>query len=115
MNRDKLKSCGIDYEAGLKRFSYKPDLYEKYLRKFFEDEYLSSLCSQINKREYESAFSTAHALKGMSGNLSMNEFYKCVFVIVENLRAGQTDNIESLLEKLVKIYEIMYKAIKEGD
>lgn len=46
----------------------KPQAYKKYLMEFFEKNYLMELRSQLEAGDYESAFHTLHAMKGVCGN-----------------------------------------------
>lgn len=107
MNIEELKSAGIDYASGVKRFSNKAALYEKYLVKFFSDPSFSALGEYISGKDYEEAFKCAHTLKGLSGNLSLTGFYEQLSVMVEALRNNEPDSVEEMYDELTKIYESM--------
>ena len=114
MNRDVLVSAGIDYDQGVNRFAGKAQIYEKFLKRLFEEESMSQLGTQLAEKDYESAFKTAHNLKGMSGNLSLNQFYKAICEIVEELRNGQPgDDILTSYQHASVLYEKAKRTIQE--
>lgn len=112
MNITGLKAAGIHYEEGLKRFANKPELYQKYLMKFFDDPTFAQLGSQLGEKNYPEAFQSAHTLKGMSGNLSMTDFYRSVCLLVEALRNGKTENIDEMYQDLCLIYDRLKGVIR---
>lgn len=105
MNREQLIAAGINYDEGLHRFANKEALYEKYLGKFVDDNTFSQLKGQLDAKDYEGAFRTAHDLKGLSSNLSVNDFYHAVCDLVEELRDG---NPGPDIEKLYNLTEEKY-------
>lgn len=111
MNITELKSAGINYEEGLKRFSNKAELYQKYLKKFLEDPTMEQLTAFLAQQNYEEAFRCAHSLKGMSGNLSLSKFYKCDCALVEALRHHQLESITQLHQELLSAYNDAKTAI----
>ncbi len=86
MNREKLISAGIDYDDGVNRFSGMPQVYEKFLKKFFASYTLDELEKQIEAGDIAEAFKTAHAIKGAAGNMSVKLFYDKLCMLVELLR-----------------------------
>ena len=88
--KDVLKAVGIDYEDGLTHFAGRAGLYEKYLKRFVSDQTFLSLEEAMGACDYETAFRSAHTLKGIVGTLGMAEFAREVASIVEMLR-GQAD------------------------
>lgn len=115
MNAELLKSVGINYDEGVKRFSGKKVLYEKFLRKFTEDDNFDSLREELQKGNLDAAFRNAHALKGITGNLSMNKFYKKLNGVVEALRGRDEAKAKKLFAELDKEYEMHLRAIEESD
>jgi HPt (histidine-containing phosphotransfer) domain-containing protein len=88
MDAEKLKKAGVNYDEGLGRFAGKVPLYEKYILKFLDDPSFSQLREAMERQDYEAAFQCAHTLKGVSGNLSFNVFYRHLSEFVELLRGG---------------------------
>ncbi|MEG0894898.1 MAG: hypothetical protein RSE07_06095 [Oscillospiraceae bacterium] len=113
MNIEELKKAGINYEDGIKRFAYKAEIYNKYLINFFDDPTFFQLGDYLKEQNYIEAFKCAHTLKGVSGNLSMDDFYQCVCILVEALRNNQTDNINQIYNNLLIIYKKAEKTIKQ--
>lgn len=114
MNIDILKNAGIDYDSGYERFSGLDAVYQKFLRMFPEDSSYRETVEAIKNNNIEKAFSSAHTLKGTSGNLSLSELYRTASLLVEDLRNKKTDNLTELLDNVTKAYEKVVKAIKEA-
>lgn len=114
MDREKLISAGIDYDQGVNRFANKPQIYEKFLKRLFDDQSMSQLEAQLMEKNYEEAFKTAHNLKGMSGNLSLNQFFKAICEIVEELRNGQPQkDMLELYKKAKDLYDLAERTVVE--
>lgn len=88
MNEKILRAAGVDYAEGVARFSGHAFIYEKCLRSFLNDKEFGQPDEAMAREDYEAAFRSAHALKGVVGNLSMNSFYEQVRVFVDLLRGG---------------------------
>lgn len=114
MNIVKLQEAGINYEEGLKRFSNKAELYEKYLVKFFSDPLFAELGNYISEKNYTEAFKCAHTLKGLSGNLSITGLYKYISVMVEALRNNETASVDEMYDELTKIYNNVRLAVLQS-
>lgn len=72
MNRDDCIRCGIDYDEGVARFVGRSDLYEEFLKKFLTDPTFPALEAAMQAKDLPAAFTAAHTLKGVTGNLSLN-------------------------------------------
>lgn len=115
MNSYILFKAGVDVQEGIKRFSGKKEIYEKYLYKFPENEYYERLEVALLKGEKEEAFQAAHALKGMTGNLSMNTLYEALKPVVEALR-GEADFqvAREQMDKVREQYQSVLSAIEKS-
>lgn len=113
MDEQKLLKAGINYEAGLQRFSGKRELYEKFLNKFPEDESYGNMEKALKAGDWDQAFCHAHTLKGLSGNLSMDELYTHLIPFVEALRDNETEKVEALAERVKISYETVVEALKQ--
>jgi hypothetical protein len=87
---EKLKSLGVNVEEGLARCMNKEDFYLMLVNKALADNKLELLEQQIKNKDLDGAFETAHALKGMYANLSLDPVTKPVVEITELLR-GRND------------------------
>lgn len=90
MDKEAYARIGIDYEEGVKRFAGNAEMYEKFLQKFLDDPSFQELDQAMKDKDYGTAFTAAHTLKGITGNLSMNEFYNEIVPFVDLLRTGST-------------------------
>jgi HPt (histidine-containing phosphotransfer) domain-containing protein len=114
MERNKMIEAGIDYDEGVERFGGSPALFEKYLQKFFADDFLSPIERQLQSGDIAGAFRTTHDLKGVSGNLSLNQFYEAVCELTEQLRDGAPGrNYDTAFQQAKMWYERAKKAVME--
>lgn len=88
MDTAALAAVNIDYDDGLKRFSGYGAIYEKYLRKFVDDNLEETLNGQMAAKDYAGAYETAHKMKGVIGNLSINGLYGTVTALCDRLKNG---------------------------
>lgn len=108
MDKAALAAANIDYDEGLKRFSGYEALYVKYLKRFVEDDMEKLLNEQMSAEDYEKAYETAHKLKGIIGNLSINGLYRTVTRFCDCLKNGA--DIESAVQIYPDFVEEMAKA-----
>lgn len=99
--REDLLAIGVDYDKALERFLGKPDFYQEFLYQFPDDPQLDTLLSAIKAQDVKKAFKAAHTLKGLCGNLGLNNLLKPIVPLVEILRKDSFDGIEPLLDELV--------------
>lgn len=105
MNRYKLSKVGINTKEGIERFNGDADSYEKYLYLFPQDENFGLMCKAIDEKDVWAAFTAAHALKGVAGNLSLDKLYIDIKPLVEKLRAGSLDDTKPLLDTVENDYD----------
>lgn len=114
MNYYKLSCAGINTSDALKRFYGNANVYDKLLQSFLRDDSFAQMCAAIKDNNVEKAFSAAHSLKGVSGNLSFTKLYNDIKPLVEILRSGTLENTEALLNTVVADYDAVVKAIKDN-
>lgn len=112
MNRYELVKAGIDIGKGIERMGGDCELYEHFLTRFPSDPHYQALLDGIRDKDYQKAFEAAHALKGMTGNLSMDELAFAIYPLVEVLRKGNLNEISPYIEKVQKEYDRVCEAIK---
>ncbi len=96
---DKLKEYGADTEDALVRCMGNEDFYLMLVGKAIEDSNFENLRAAIETKDYDTAFSSAHALKGIVSNLSLTPLLKPVVEITELLRSrADTDYTELLAD-----------------
>lgn len=113
MDEQKLLKAGINYEAGVRRFGGKREMYEKFLSKFPEDESYGNMMKALDAGDWSQAFFHAHTLKGVSGNLSMDELYSCLVPFVEAFRSNDAERVRALEESVRASYEAVVQAVRQ--
>ena len=96
---DKLSEFGADVKDGLMRCMNKEDFYLMLINKALSDTRLYELEQQINAKELEAAFETAHTLKGMYSNISLTPLTVPISKMTELLRSGTDTDYTALLEE----------------
>ena len=91
-----LREFGADVDEALVRCMNKEDFYLLLVGKALDDMKLSQLEEQINEKDYDAAFETAHTLKGMFTNLSLTPISDPVCRIKKN-KSKKTDTDYSSL------------------
>lgn len=115
MKQEALARGGIDFEDGVHRFAGRPELYEKYLQKYFELNELPALRQALENGEYDAAFRIAHNMKSDAGNLSLTEFYPVICQLVDALRADVRDgSLLTLYADAEKRYNTARSAVEEA-
>ena len=92
-----LKSYGANTQEGLTRCMNNEEFYIMIVNKTLEDNRLGQLEQQINNGDLEAAFETAHALKGVYSNLSLDPLTKPISEITELLRVRSDADYSSLI------------------
>ena len=100
-----LSNYGIDYLDAMDRFAGNESLYFRLASKFVNDENMSALKDALSLRDVNKAIASAHALKGVSGNLSFKELYSVMCEMTELLRAENIAAAEVLLPHAQKAYD----------
>lgn len=111
MNRYKLSQAGVRVNEGVDRFAGNQELYAKFLGRFPEDPNYARLCQAVADGDVKASFEAAHALKGIAGNLSLARLYDDLFPLVEQLRAGKTEQAQTLLDAVKRDYEEVVAAL----
>ena len=100
---DGLRDFGADVDEGLARCINNEAFYLKMVNKAIGDPTVEELFDSIAKKDLETAFEKAHALKGVWGNLALKPLYDAVAKMVELLRirkdADYSEYIDLIREK----------------
>lgn len=101
-----LAQAGIRADQALERFMGNETLFERFLKKFPQDPNYSMLLEGMEERDEKKAFSAAHTLKGVAGNLSIQPVMEAASKLTECLReSGHLDEAAKLLPQLKEAYE----------
>lgn len=107
-----LVSAGVQVDDALSRLLENESLLERILKKFLEDRSYISLCEALENHDIQGAFMASHTLKGICGNLSMNELYDHISDQVECLRREDLAAAEDLMPQITQDYNILCHAIR---
>ena len=99
ISTDKLREFGADVDAGLARCMGNEALYLRLVASIPSETNFDKLSKGIEEHDLDMAFDAAHALKGVTGNLSLTPLYEPIVRITELLRnRTDTDYTELLTE-----------------
>ena len=115
MNKELLTQAGIDVNDGIRRFNDKEDLYERFLFTFPKDVNYDIMSEAISTGDAEQAFQAANALKGITGNLSLNQLYNHIIPLVDSLKKRRMEKVNELLEVVSVDYDKVIKALSTND
>lgn len=96
---EKLKEYGANTDEGLKRCLNNADFYISLVTSAIPDTRIDELAAAIASKDFDNAFETAHALKGMYGNIAITPIYKPICEITELLRNRTDTDYTALLEE----------------
>lgn len=109
----RLREAGFDIDGALERFMNNDTMYEKYLRKFFDDKNYGLLVNAIAEGNKKDALSASHTLKGTSANLSFTGLYKICSAQVDAIRAGEWDDAVDMMKTVTDEYENVIRVLRE--
>ena len=102
---EELSALGVDTDDAIARFMGNSELYEKMLKKFPKAVDDSPVLAYAHSEDYETATSNAHALKGVTGNLSLTPLYDKYTRIVEMYRESNFRQANELLNETLEIQQ----------
>ncbi len=97
---DNLRAYGADVDEGLVRCLNKEDFYIRLVKIASADPNFEALKAAVEAKDLEAAFSAAHALKGVVGNLSITPLYKPISEMTEYLRAREDIDYSGYLKEI---------------
>ena len=100
---EKLNAMGVDTKQGLARCMNNEKFYLKMVQMGIKDKHFEMLEKAIEEKNIDAAFESAHALKGIIGNLAITPIYAPLNRMTEMLRAKMNAN-----------YAPIYKPIKDA-
>ena len=98
--QDLMTEAGVDVKDGMGRFVGKLDLFVKIFRKYDDDNNMDLLRDAMEAGNVDAAFSAAHTLKGVCGNLSMKRMFDIASEMTEFLREKDMDSARQMMPKL---------------
>lgn len=112
IDKQVLVDAGIDVDGALERFMGSEALLVRFLRKFPADPNFSALETALAAGDCDGAFTAAHTLKGVCGNLSITALFEAVSRQTEQLRAGDLAAAAAMMPALTAQYQDVCRAIQ---
>lgn len=110
---DKLKKVGVNTDKTIDRFGGLDELYVKFLDEFADTERFEEIYAALSGGDNAKAEMCSHKLKGVLGNLGMDELFSEAELVMKELRSGSISEAEQRLRGMQpKIVEIQ-RVIKE--
>lgn len=110
---EELSALGADTEDAVTRFMGNTGLYEKMLKKFPKVVEDSPVLTYAKSEDYETATSNAHALKGVTGNLSLTPLYTNYTKIVDLYREEKHEQANALLNETLEVQQKFLDVIEK--
>mgnify|MGYP000282993948 CR=1 FL=1 len=111
--KKRLTEGGIDVDGALERMLGSETLLLSLLKKFAKDKNYERWLISMDAGDLQEATEAAHALKGISGNLSITELYRLFSKQVEELRAERWEEAQAMRPQIMEAYERATGAIRE--
>ncbi|MBR4554731.1 MAG: Hpt domain-containing protein [Ruminococcus sp.] len=105
LTADKLRAFGANTDEGIARCMGKEDFYLMLVGKVLNDKRVPALEKQLAEKDLDAAFETAHAMKGMYANLSLDPLTRPVSEMTELLRNRTDTDYTALLEEVKTQFE----------
>lgn len=104
--RAELRDVGLDTDEMISRFMDSEEMFLRYFVKFFEaaDGVVDELSRAVSAGELNGIERGAHALKGLAGNIGLNGVFVPAKKIVDDLRAGKTDDYRQDFDRAYSSY-----------
>ncbi len=115
MNIDLLHALTMnetDVSGTLERFGGDESLYVYCLAQFLNDPTLEELRRALQEKEWDDAFTAAHALKGLAGNMGFVPLYHSLGELVVAIRSGRLGEIEPSFRRVEKNYDEITAGIR---
>ncbi len=111
--REELEVLGVNFDSGLKRFMGNETLFLDFLKRFPKDTSFQEMMDAMEKEDYEAALKAAHALKGVTGNLSLDCLHDNLTILVEFFRENKLEQVPEYVEKIKTSYVKLMEGMKK--
>ena len=101
-----------DVQGAIRRMGGDESLYVACLTMFLEDPTMAQLNEAVNARAWDDAFTAAHALKGLAGNMGFVPLMHSTGQLVVMIRGGRTKEIGEYLAQVNSSYRDITDAIR---
>lgn len=110
----KLQDNGVNVQEALDRIMNNEMFYDKFLKKFLQDTNYEKLKTALETGDHENGLDYAHTLKGVCGNLGMNELFELLKQMVDDYRAGDYSRLNDLFSKVSEKYDRIYNVLDKA-
>lgn len=107
-----LRALNVDVDGGLKRINGNEKLYTKLLGSLVKSVNTYYVAADFDGTDYNETIERAHAIKGVTGNLSITPMYESYTKIVDLLRAGKPEEARAILVEILPVQEEIMKCIE---
>ena len=114
MNTAQLRALTLrqtDVEGAVNRLCGNEELYIMCLREFLADPTMGELNRAIGVSSWDEAFTAAHALKGLAGNLGFIPLMHSIGQLVVLIRGGRISEINEVMHQVNSSYRDIVDAI----
>lgn len=106
--------CETDVAGALRRFSGNEALYSACLSEFLNDPTMEQLNKAIDAKLWDDAFTAAHALKGLAGNMGFIPLFHATAELVTFIRAGKLSEIDASNKHVLQCHNEISTAIRKN-
>ncbi len=97
---DALKELGCDTDSGLTRCLNNESFYIRLVGMALDDDKYTQLRAAVEEKRLKEGFEYAHALKGMLGNVSLDNLLAPILELTEGLRHEEDRDYSALLDQM---------------
>ena len=97
-----LNSFGANTAEGLGRCYQNEALYLRLVKMIPAEQNFDKLKNSLEQNDLDTAFEAAHALKGVTGNVSLTPLYEALSDITERLRVKEDADYPTLLKAVLE-------------
>jgi HPt (histidine-containing phosphotransfer) domain-containing protein len=102
-----------DIDGAIYRCCGSEDLYLSCLKEFLNDDTVRNLDMALAGRAWDTAFTAAHALKGLAGNMGFVPLMHAAGRLVVLIRGGRTEEVGAAMEEVNSCYRDITDAIMQ--
>jgi HPt (histidine-containing phosphotransfer) domain-containing protein len=108
---EKLARYGIDLPDAMNRMDNNLAIYERLSVKYLENTNFVGLKAALDVDDFDSAYSAAHALKGVSGNLSFTKLFKSSSAICKALLQGEGEIARAIFPEIEEEHNLVVQGL----
>lgn len=113
--QEAIKEMNIDYNTVISRFGESEAIYQRFLKKFLDDSTYYELEQVWEKQNYEEIEKKAHTLKGIAGNLNLENLYSISNDLVQKIRNNQYEGLDENYQQIKEEYNHIRTVITNID